>query len=97
MPADSEVGFVFLDRDPGLLAGLVEPCKQEGLVSDDNEQQLFKVLTFNELTKNSQYCSFDNIRCFSQPAVVDFVFTENTGVLAITGAKACENGFIRAS
>jgi hypothetical protein len=75
MPADSDVGLVFLDSDAELLAKLFELCQQEGLLSDKKESSFFKILTFNELTKNKQYYSFDNARCFSQPAMVDFILT----------------------
>ncbi|MCF6298546.1 MAG: hypothetical protein L3J01_01555 [Thiomicrorhabdus sp.] len=76
MPADSDVGLVFLDSDETLLAGLFDACQQEGLLPDGKEPSLFKTLTFNELTKNKQYCSFDNARCFSKPAMVDFILTD---------------------
>ena len=76
MPADSEVGLVFLDSDAALLGGMFEACQQEGLLSVEKEPNFFKALTFNELTKNKQYCSFDNARCFSQPAMVDFILAD---------------------
>ncbi len=77
MPADSEVGLVFLDSDVDLLAGLFESCQQEGLISKEKVSCFFKALNFNALTKNKQYCSFENAPCFSQSAMVDFIFTDH--------------------
>ncbi len=77
MPADDNVGLVFLDGEPELLSRLFELCQQEGLLPEEKGQSFFKGLLFNELTQNKQYRSFDNARCFSQPAMVDFILTDH--------------------
>ncbi|VAW46192.1 hypothetical protein MNBD_GAMMA03-1181 [hydrothermal vent metagenome] len=76
MPVDSNISLVFLDSDPKILSGLFEICKEEGLFLEEKGKYFFKGLTFNELTKNKQYLSFENARCFSQPAMVDFILTD---------------------
>ncbi len=76
LPAEAEIGLLFLDSDAELLNGLFDSCKREGLVTKESEGKLFKALTFNELTKQKQYCNLENARCFSQPAMVDFILNE---------------------
>jgi len=76
MLAENSVGLVFLDSDAELLAGVFDSCQQEGLISEEKEGAFFKALTFNELTKNKQYCNFDGEHYFSQPAMVDFILTD---------------------
>ncbi len=76
LPTEAEIGLLFLDSDAELLKGLFDLCKQEGLVTTEKEAKLFKALTFDELTKQKQYCHLDGNRCFSQPAMVDFILNE---------------------
>jgi len=76
MPIDTPVGLIFLDGDQAFLSGLLEPCQKENLVPPTWQEGdfEFKTITFDELSVTNIHCNSELESCFSQQAMVDFIF-----------------------
>ena len=79
VPFNSPVGLVFLDGDRTILDGMLDRCKEEALVpvTWQEDSFLFGAVSFQDLTPNGRYCQDSSSLCFSQQAIVDFIFSEN--------------------
>ena len=79
VPFNSPVGLVFLDGDRTVLDGMLDRCKEEALIPVTWEENsfLFGAVAFQDVSPDAQHCDSETSLCFSQSAIVDFVFSDH--------------------
>ncbi|WP_127471169.1 hypothetical protein [Thiomicrorhabdus aquaedulcis] len=98
LPFNSPIGLVFLEGQAEVLVDLQSACQKEGLLRTTWEahEYTFAISTFTDLVPNGVFCKpalgESSECCFSQQAVVDYVFSQppkgfyfNDYVLKISG------------
>ena len=78
IPFNSPIGFVFLDGDQQMLDGILAKCKEEGLIRSSWEESEYFVgiANFRKVSPDGLNCKREHSPCFSEQALVDFVFSD---------------------
>lgn len=78
VPFDSPVGLLFLDGEASVLEGMLENCKLRGLIASawNPDEYFFGTALFNAIIPNGAVCEGDATACFSQQAMVEFIFND---------------------
>ena len=86
VPFNSPVGLVFLDGDRTILDSMLSRCKDEALVPVTWEEDsfLFGAVAYQDITPNSPHCNDVLAHCYSQDAIVDFIFNERPSSFYLT-------------
>ncbi len=79
VPFNSPIGLVFIDGDEAILDGMLSECKDQALIRStwEDEQYVFGTASFSSITTDGLNCGRKGTQCFSQQAIVDYIFSDS--------------------